>query len=70
MISGCSTTNTTANIEFKVENGYIQYYDGENWNNLIAVEELEGEDGDKGSREKHNDLKWTYLPQMIYHQME
>lgn len=45
MFSACSTT-TPANIEFKVENGYIQYYDGSNWNNLIAIEELEGEDGD------------------------
>jgi len=44
MFSACSTT--PANIEFKVENGYIQYYDGSNWNNLIAIEELEGEDGD------------------------
>ena len=45
MFSACSTT-TPADIEFKVENGYIQYYDGSNWNNLIAIEELEGEDGD------------------------
>lgn len=47
MFSACSTT-TPADIEFKVENGYIQYYDGENWNNLIAVEDLKGKDGDDG----------------------
>ena len=46
MFSACSST--PADIEFKVENGYIQYYDGENWNNLIAVEDLKGEDGDDG----------------------
>lgn len=44
MLSACDFTS--ANIEFKVENGYIQYYDGEYWNNLIAVEDLKGEDGD------------------------
>lgn len=48
MLSACSI-NTPADIEFKVENGYVQYYDGNNWNNLIAVEDLKGEQGDPGT---------------------
>jgi len=44
VFSACSNTQP-ADIEFKVENGYIQYYDGETWNNLIAIADLEGEDG-------------------------
>ena len=43
MLSACTTT--PADIEFKVENGYIQYYDGDSWSNLISIEDLEGEDG-------------------------
>jgi len=46
-LSACNST-TPADIEFKVENGFIQYYDGEQWEDLIAIEELKGEDGDDG----------------------
>ncbi len=46
MLSACTTT--PAKIEFKVENGYIQYYDGESWNNLITIESLKGLPGDDG----------------------
>ena len=42
-LSACSQS---PNIQFKVEDGYIQYYDGEAWYNLIAVSELEGDDAD------------------------
>ncbi|MBE7074529.1 MAG: hypothetical protein E7376_00900 [Clostridiales bacterium] len=43
-LSAC--TQTPPDIQFKVEDGYVQYYNGESWSNLIAVADLEGEDGD------------------------
>ncbi|MBO5394611.1 MAG: leucine-rich repeat domain-containing protein [Clostridia bacterium] len=46
-LAACSLTDAPE-IEFKVENGYIQYYDGESWSNLIAIEDLKGEEGDDG----------------------
>ena len=56
MFSACTTT--PADIEFKVESGYIQYYDGSNWNNLIAVEDLKGDDGADGDDGEDADV-WT-----------
>lgn len=46
VLSACK--QTTPDIQFNVENGYIQYYDGKNWQDLIAVEELKGEAGVNG----------------------
>ncbi|MBO5235696.1 MAG: leucine-rich repeat protein [Spirochaetaceae bacterium] len=45
-LSAC--TQTLPDIQFKVEDGYIQYYDGESWNDLIAIESLKGLPGDDG----------------------
>ena len=42
LFSGCLES---PDIQFKVENGYVQYFDGETWSNLIAVENLKGEQG-------------------------
>lgn len=56
MLSACSFTS--ADIEFKVENGYIRYYDGEYWYNLIAVKDLKGEDGEDGDDGRDADV-WT-----------
>ena len=45
-LSAC--TQTPPDIQFKVEDGYVQYYNGETWSNLIAVESLKGLPGDDG----------------------
>lgn len=45
-----SKTATTSEIKMRVQDGYIQYYTGSDWNNVIAVEELKGEKGEKGDK--------------------
>lgn len=48
LLSGCGQNND--NINFRVENGYVQYTkDGKDWENLIAVDDLKGEDGANGT---------------------
>ena len=49
-LTGCAAadTSTAAQIEMRVQDGYIQYYNGTDWENLISTEELKGEKGDKG----------------------
>ena len=49
-LTGCAAadTSTAAQIEMRVQDGYIQYYNGTDWKNLISTEELKGEKGDKG----------------------
>ena len=49
-LTGCAAadTSTAAQIEMRVQDGYIQYYYGTDWKNLISTEELKGEKGDKG----------------------
>lgn len=46
LISGCNNTNS--NLELKVQNGYIQYFNGEEWNKIISISQLEGKDGADG----------------------
>lgn len=40
---GCSIT--TPKLSVRVADGYIQYNNGKEWNNIVAVEDLESEDG-------------------------
>lgn len=49
MFSGCFNMDSKG-IEIRVNKGYIQWaYEGENeWNNIISIEELKGEDGKDG----------------------
>ena len=51
-LTGCANadTSTAAQIEMRVQDGYIQYYNGTDWENLISTEELKGEKGDKGDK--------------------
>lgn len=43
-LGACSADATTApDIRFQVANGYIQYYNGEEWQKLIAIDELKGD---------------------------
>lgn len=52
-LTGCAaadTSTTAAQIEMRVQDGYIQYYNGTDWENLISTEELKGEKGDKGDK--------------------
>ena len=58
-LSAC--TQTPPDIQFKVENGYVQYYNGESWSNLIAVEDLEGIDGREIEFKKTTThIQWRY----------
>lgn len=41
-----SACNQSPEIEFKVTDGYVQYYDGTTWKQLISIEQLEGTDAD------------------------
>lgn len=53
MLTGCAaadTSTTAAKVEMRVQDGYIQYYNGTDWENLISTEELKGEKGDKGDK--------------------
>ena len=45
ILTGCTKPAT---IEFKITNGYIQYYNGETWSNLINIEDLKGQNGENG----------------------
>lgn len=45
--AGHATANT-APVEMRVQDGYIQYRSGGDWQTLMAVDELKGEKGDKG----------------------
>ena len=56
LFSGCTVKEPE--ISFKVEGGYVQYYDGKSWNNLISVEELSGKNGQDGSDGEDADV-WT-----------
>lgn len=47
---GAADTGTAAQIEMRVQDGYIQYYNGTDWENLISTDELKGEKGDKGDK--------------------
>ena len=51
-LTGCAAadTSTAAQIEMRVQDGYIQYYNGTDWENLISTDELKGEKGDKGDK--------------------
>lgn len=51
LLSACTSTedeNATPEIQMQVADGYIQYYNGETWENLIAVEDLRGPQGEPG----------------------
>lgn len=51
-LTGCAAADTSnaAQIEMRVQDGYIQYYNGTDWENLISTDELKGEKGDKGDK--------------------
>ena len=48
LLFGCKADTTS--IQIRNQDGYIQYYDGTKWNNLISTNELKGEKGDKGDK--------------------
>ena len=54
LLTGCAkgadTTDTTNNVQMRVQDGYIQYYNGTDWQNLVSTDELKGEKGDKGDK--------------------
>ena len=51
VLSACGANQArTSDVQMRVQNGYIQYYNGNDWENLIATEELKGEKGDKGDQ--------------------
>ena len=53
LLTGCSNSTESAeaaNVQMRVQDGYIQYYNGTDWENLIATEELKGEPGEKGDK--------------------
>lgn len=52
MLFGCVDKNVSgqSTVQMRVQDGYIQYYTGETWDNLISTEELKGEKGDKGDK--------------------
>ena len=52
LLTGCaksadSAAAANADVQMRVQDGYIQYYNGTDWENLIATDELKGEKGDK-----------------------
>lgn len=51
----CACSKTSPTIAFKVADGYVQYYNGTSWENLILIEDLKGEDGKDG----YNASIWT-----------
>ena len=53
LLTGCAKSADSAavaNVQMRVQDGYIQYYNGTDWENLISTEELKGEKGDKGDK--------------------
>lgn len=53
LLTGCAKGTESAeavNMQMRVQDGYIQYYNGTDWENLIATDELKGEKGDKGEQ--------------------
>ncbi len=55
VLFGCSSkennnTVEASEIKMRVQDGYIQYYTGSSWENLLSTEELKGEKGDKGDK--------------------
>lgn len=55
LLTGCaksadSAAAANADVQMRVQDGYIQYYNGTDWENLIATDELKGEKGDKGEQ--------------------
>ena len=53
LLTGCAKSADSAavaNVQMRVQDGYIQYYNGTDWENLISTEELKGEKGDKGDQ--------------------
>ena len=55
LLTGCaksadSAAAANADVQMRVQDGYIQYYNGTDWENLISTEELKGEKGDKGDK--------------------
>ncbi len=56
LLSACqSNDQQSSEIKMRVQDGYIQYYTGSDWNNVIEVDELKGEKGDKGDKGEQGD---------------
>lgn len=47
MLSACGA-DSQPDVQMQVADGYIQYFNGSEWENLIAVEELRGPEGPQG----------------------
>ena len=55
LLTGCaksadSAAAANADVQMRVQDGYIQYYNGTDWENLIATAELKGDPGEKGDK--------------------
>ena len=48
MLVACGQEATAPEIQMQVADGYIQYFNGADWENLIAVEDLRGPQGEPG----------------------
>ncbi len=61
LLSGCiGGSGSVENVDFRVENGYVQYtINGTEWENLIAVNEIKGEQGAKGDKGDKGDTGAT-----------
>lgn len=47
-ITTTTTSDENPEVEMRVQDGYIQYYTGKTWKNLISTDELKGENGKDG----------------------
>ena len=55
LLTGCAKSADSAavaNVQMRVQDGYIQYYNGTDWENLISTEELKGERGTRVTKAK------------------
>lgn len=59
LLTGCIRMDTSSEVDFRVEDGYVQCTtDGKEWQNLIATEDLKGEQGLQGTPGDDADV-WT-----------
>lgn len=49
LLAGCASSQPQLNeLQMRVQDGYIQYYSGTEWKDLISTDELRGEKGEPG----------------------
>lgn len=55
LLTGCAKSADSLDaanekVQMRVQDGYIQYYNGTGWENLVSTDELKGAPGDKGEK--------------------